>query len=80
MKKYGFTQNSIEIDNRTLYQIRTRKDFGSVKPESMRMLMSMEILRFMNMSTSPEILKSLEMFKSMETLKMFVSVKTPRPL
>ena len=31
MKKYELTQNSIEIDNRTLYQIRALKDFGSVK-------------------------------------------------
>ena len=31
MKKYKLTQNSIEIDNRTLYQIRAFKDFGFVK-------------------------------------------------
>ena len=31
MKKYELTQNSIEFDNRTLYQIRAFKDFGSVK-------------------------------------------------
>jgi len=31
MKKYELTQNSIEIDNKTLYQIKALKDFGSVK-------------------------------------------------
>ena len=31
MKKYELTQNSIKIDNKTLYQIKALKDFGSVK-------------------------------------------------
>jgi len=31
MKKYELTQNSIKINNRTLYQIKALKNFGSVK-------------------------------------------------
>ena len=31
MKKYELTQNSIEIDNRTLYQIKALKDFSLIK-------------------------------------------------
>ena len=30
-KKYELTQNSIKVNNRTLYQIKALKDFGFVK-------------------------------------------------